>query len=94
MLTNLTSRIRKSPAFRTALTSYFQIGSVAIAGLIAVPIALSFLDAQEFGLWIFTKQGLGYLLLLDFGVGATVGRLIGGAFAGNGQADRCFVTLS
>lgn len=94
MIVNLLARIRKSPAFRTALTSYFQIGSVSVAGLIAVPIALVFLNAEEFGLWIFTKQALGYMLLLDFGVGAAVGRLMGGALAGDGQRDRWFVTLS
>ena len=94
MIANLYARIRESPAFRTALASYFQIGSVAIAGLVTVPIALGFLSAEEFGLWILTKQALGYMLLLDFGVGAAVGRLMGGAFAGDGREDRWFVTLT
>ncbi|MDP4625471.1 MAG: oligosaccharide flippase family protein [Akkermansiaceae bacterium] len=94
MTKNLLARIRESPAFRTAITSYFLIGSVTVTSLVAVPVALGFLNAEEFGLWIFTKQALGYVLLLDFGVGAAVGRLMGGALADDEQKDRCFVTLS
>jgi O-antigen/teichoic acid export membrane protein len=44
--------------------------------LIAIPVALHFLDAERFGLWNFTSQSLGYLLLLDFGVSASLGRLL------------------
>jgi len=50
---------------------------VALTGVMAVPLALKFLDTERMGLWSFVVQSLGYFLLLDFGVSSSVGRLMG-----------------
>lgn len=47
-----------------------------VTQLVAIPVALRFLDYERFGLWSFTWQSLGYLLLLDFGVSSSLGRLL------------------
>ena len=60
----------------TGASSYIQMGSLMLTQLMAIPLALHFLDNEQFGLWNFTSQSLGYLLLLDFGVSASLGRLL------------------
>lgn len=54
-------------------------GYVAIAVNIAytaasVPLALHYLGKEQFGLWALAQQIVGYLMLLELGVGASVGR--------------------
>ncbi len=60
----------------TVLTGYAQIASAIIASLLMVPLALRHLNTAEFGLWIVIGQTLGYLLLLDFGLGNSAGRIL------------------
>ncbi|MEI8233750.1 MAG: hypothetical protein WCH57_03585 [Verrucomicrobiota bacterium] len=60
----------------TGVASYIQMGAMVLTQLAAIPLALHFLDTQRFGLWSFTVQSLGYLLLLDFGVTNSIGRLM------------------
>jgi O-antigen/teichoic acid export membrane protein len=60
----------------TGAASYVQMGSLALTQLASIPLALHFLDEERFGLWAFVFQSLGYLLLLDFGVSASLGRLL------------------
>lgn len=60
----------------TGAASYIQIGSLVLTQLVAIPLALRFLDEERFGLWSFVSQSLGYLLLLDFGVSNSLGRLL------------------
>ncbi|MDD5349091.1 MAG: hypothetical protein PHQ12_02660, partial [Chthoniobacteraceae bacterium] len=60
----------------TGAASYIQMGVVLVTQLAAIPLALHFLDAERFGLWAFVTQSLGYLLLLDFGVANSIGRLM------------------
>ena len=60
----------------TGAASYIQMGSLMVTQLVAIPLALRFLDNERFGLWSFTSQSLGYLLLLDFGVSTSIGRLL------------------
>ncbi|GEM_PF-5488759 len=60
----------------TGASSYIQIGAIMLTQLVAIPMALRFLDNERFGLWSFTSQSLGYLLLLDFGVTNSIGRLL------------------
>jgi O-antigen/teichoic acid export membrane protein len=60
----------------TGATSYLQMGSLMVTQLVAIPLALRFLDNERFGLWSFTSQSLGYLMLLDFGVTSSLGRLL------------------
>jgi O-antigen/teichoic acid export membrane protein len=60
----------------TGAASYVQMGSLVLTQLVAIPIALTFLDNERFGLWSFISQSLGYVLLLDFGVTNSLGRLL------------------
>jgi O-antigen/teichoic acid export membrane protein len=60
----------------TGAASYIQMGSLMVTQLVAIPLALHFLDYERFGLWSFVSQSLGYLLLLDFGVSSSLGRLL------------------
>jgi len=53
------------------------MASVALTGLVSVPLALKYLDTERMGLWSFTIQSLGYLLLLDLVVSSSAGRLMG-----------------
>ena len=61
----------------TAGASYLQFATIALTGLISAPLAYRFLGQERLGLWSFTTQSLGYFLLLDLGVTASVGRLMG-----------------
>ena len=72
----------------TAAASYIQLASAALTGLIAVPLALKYLDTERVGLWSFTIQSLGYFLLLDFGVSSAMGRLMGEPLH-SGDAKEC-----
>ncbi len=60
----------------TAVFSYLQMASAGLVMLLNIPLALHFLSHEQFGLWSFTSQSLGYLLLLDFGVVQSVSRLM------------------
>jgi O-antigen/teichoic acid export membrane protein len=60
----------------TGAASYLQMASGALVSLLSIPLALHFLSNERFGLWSFTSQCVGYLLLLDFGVSNSVARLM------------------
>jgi len=60
----------------TAGSYYLQMVSAAVVMLLQIPIALHYLSREQFGLWSFITQSLGYLLLLDLGVAQSVGRLM------------------
>lgn len=62
--------------YLTALVSYAQFGTVLVVGIISVPIALHYLSINQVGLWTFTAQSLGYLLLIDFGISNSISRLL------------------
>ena len=68
--------MRLRETFYTAESSYLQMGSAALVMLLQMPLALHFLTNEQFALWSFTQQSLGYLLLMDFGVAGSVGRLM------------------
>lgn len=80
---------------RSAATSYFGTISTIITGLLTIRLATQYLSKEEFGLWSFTMQTVGYLLLLDLGVSSSVGRLFGEPLASGDtkKADEWF-TLS
>lgn len=63
----------------TAVASHVGTVSLVLSNLAVVPLALHYLSFREFGFWSFTTQSIGYLVLLDFGVSAALGRLIAGA---------------
>lgn len=56
------------------LSSYATIGVNILYTLASVPLALSYLDKEEFGLWALVTQISGYLMLLEFGMGGSVAR--------------------
>lgn len=62
--------------FWTGLSSYGQLASVTVSVLLSMPLALRFLTAEEFGLWSFASQAVGYLLLIDLGLSGSIGRLM------------------
>lgn len=72
----------------TAFASYLQMASIALAGFLSVSLALKFLGTERMGLWSFIVQTLGYFLLLDFGVGSSIGRLMGEPLH-SGDAKEC-----
>ncbi len=60
----------------TGLSSYGQLASVSITVLLSVPLALRYLGNEEFGLWSFASQAVGYLMLIDLGVSGSISRLM------------------
>lgn len=68
----------------TAAASYLQVATFAITSLLTLRIAARNLEPQEFGLWGFITQSVGYILLLDLGVSASLGRMFGEPLAEGG----------
>jgi O-antigen/teichoic acid export membrane protein len=60
----------------TVVSSYGHLGSAVLTTLVSVPLALQYLTKEEFGLWSFASQIVGYLLLLDLGVSSSIGRVM------------------
>ena len=56
------------------LSSYAAIGVNILFTLASVPLALHYLDKEEFGLWALVTQLSGYLMLLEFGMSGSVAR--------------------
>jgi O-antigen/teichoic acid export membrane protein len=65
----------RSKRFVTGLlSSYAAIGVNILYTLASVPLALHYLDKEEFGLWAVVTQLSGYLMLLEFGMTGSVAR--------------------
>ena len=65
----------RSKRFVTGLlSSYAAIGVNILYTLASIPLALHYLDKEEFGLWALVTQLAGYLMLLEFGMGGSVAR--------------------
>jgi len=54
------------------VSSYAATLATAIAGFVIVPIVLRYVSREEYGLWAAVGQAIGYLALLDLGVGSAV----------------------
>ena len=83
-------RLRKylySSASRNAAASYIAFISTSLWGLVSIPIAVSYLNAEEIGLWAVVSAFLGYLAWMDLGVGPASGRLIADAVATGDQQE-------
>jgi O-antigen/teichoic acid export membrane protein len=65
---------RSKRFFTGLLTSYAAIGVNILYTLASVPLALHYLDKEEFGLWALATQFSGYLMLLEFGMSGSVAR--------------------
>ena len=57
------------------LSGYAQLGANVFFTLASAPLALHYLSADEFGLWIVTSQIAGYIALMDFGLNASAARI-------------------
>ncbi len=65
----------RSKRFVTGLlSSYAAIGVNILYTLASVPLALHYLNNEEFGLWALVTQLSGYLMLLEFGMNGSVAR--------------------
>jgi len=71
----------------TAVSSYIATFSSIAIGLLTIRVATQYLGKEEFGLWSFTLQTVGYLLLLDLGVSSSIARLFGEPLA-SGDRNR------
>jgi len=82
---------------RSHLTVYSSWGlllSVTFVSLITFRVALSYVTQAELGLWIVIRQTLGYLIMLDFGVGISVARLYGKAASEGSREAQSVLTNS
>ena len=80
---------------RTTTSSYLGTITAAATGLISIRLATHFLTQEEFGLWSFTMQTVGYFLLMDLGVSNSVARLLGEPLASSDpQKINSWFTLS
>jgi len=55
---------------------YALIGANIAFTMLSIPLALRYLDKEEFGLWALAQQIAGYLMLIDFGLSTAVSRLL------------------
>ena len=62
---------------RAASSSYLGSFSAAATGMLSIKFATHYLTQEEFGLWSFTMQTVGYFMLMDLGVSNSVSRLLG-----------------
>lgn len=77
---NLGNTRNKILAKNIGLTSLFQIGSVALS-LIILPISLSLLPVEEYGIWLTISSILMWVGYLDFGLGTGLKNKLGEAIA-------------
>ena len=70
---------------RAAASSYLGSASAAVTGLLSIKLATHFLSQEEFGLWSFTMQTVGYFMLMDLGVSNSITRLLGDPLASADQ---------
>lgn len=57
-------------------SGYVLLGANMLYTLASVPLALHYLSKAEFGLWALVTTFGGYLMLVDFGLGASVARIL------------------
>ncbi|MDB6077233.1 MAG: hypothetical protein JWO82_980 [Akkermansiaceae bacterium] len=65
-----------SPARRTALAGYVNLGVMLVVGVLSLRMALKYLSDEECGVWNALSGSLGLFLLLDFGVSSAASRMI------------------
>lgn len=68
--------MRKSHFITGVAASYLALGATVIYGLALVPIALKYLAAEEFGLWMVLVQVSTYLTLLELGMFPAAARIL------------------
>lgn len=85
----------KSGPVRNLAASYFCFASTTAYGFASIPLAVHFLDKEQIGLWNVISQAVTYLLFLELGVGAAVGRMLAEPLAHHRQdaIDRTWSTI-
>ena len=68
------SRLKK--AISGVFSSYVLLGAAAVYSLASVPVALHFLNAPDFGLWVLMGSISGYFNLIDLGMTGAAARLL------------------
>ena len=58
------------------VSGYVLLGANMLYTLASVPLAWHFLSKDQFGLWFTTATIGGYIVLLDFGMGGSVARIL------------------
>ncbi len=77
-----TSKVLRTPMSRSKrfvtglLSSYAAIGVNMVYTIASIPLALHYLDKEEFGLWALVTQLGGYLMLLEFGMSGSISRAL------------------
>jgi O-antigen/teichoic acid export membrane protein len=61
---------------QSLITGYGAIAVNIVFSLVSIPLALSYLSKEEFGLWALALQITGYLSLIDLGMTGAVGRFL------------------
>jgi O-antigen/teichoic acid export membrane protein len=61
---------------QSLISGYVLLGANVFYTLGSVPLALSYLDKAEFGLWALTTSIAGYVAFLDFGLTASAARIL------------------
>lgn len=80
-------RLQQSRAARNAVASYFAFVSTSVCGLVSIPIAVTYLNKAQMGLWTIIFTIVGYLMWLDLGIGNATGRKIAEAIAHDDQRE-------
>ena len=61
---------------RSIFSGYVTLGMNILCTAASVPLALSYLPREEFGMWALVTQVVGYLMLVDLGMTASIGRVL------------------
>jgi O-antigen/teichoic acid export membrane protein len=68
--------VRTKRFFSGLVFGYLQIGVNIAYTFATVPLALHYLTKEEFGIWAIITQIAGYLMLVEFGLSASVARVL------------------
>jgi O-antigen/teichoic acid export membrane protein len=75
---------RKSQAFKAGFWSLIAKSVNILSGLITVPLTISYLGGEKFGLWMFASGIVGFLAFSDFGLALSLQNLLSKA---DGEKD-------
>ena len=87
MLGESWNKLRNSRAAWNVSFGYLATISLIVRGLLAIPIAVAFLDQEQLGIWAVTSALMSYLVWADLGIGTATGRLIADAVVKRDQSE-------
>jgi O-antigen/teichoic acid export membrane protein len=76
-----------SRAARIAGFSYAAFAASSICNLVSIPLAVAHLGKEQIALWTLVTQFVSYLVWMDLGVGAAIGRKIADPIASQDQRE-------